>query len=98
MGSVYLFDDRIEIVSYGGLPFTLSKEDFYNGTSIPVNKSLLTIFLATKFAEQSGHGIPTIVEKYGKDVFSFNDGILKVTIPLAFERDEVASRKYITGN
>ena len=41
--SVYLFDDRIEIVSYGGLPFTLSKEDFYNGTSIPVNKSLLRL-------------------------------------------------------
>ena len=60
---------------------------------MPVNKSLLTIFLASKFAEQSGHGIPTIVEKYGRDIFSFDDGLLKVTIPLAFERPEVIIRK-----
>ena len=91
--SVFLFDDRIEIVSYGGLPYSLSKEGFYNGTSVPVNKSLLTIFLAAKYAEQSGHGIPTIVEKYGKNVFSFEDAMLTVTIPLAFDRPEVEKRK-----
>lgn len=91
--SVYLFDDRIEIVSYGGLPFVLSKEGFFNGTSVPVNKSLLTIFIAAKYAEQSGHGVPTIVEKYGKEVFSFDDGMLTVTIPLAFDRPEVEKRK-----
>ena len=93
--SVYLFDDRIEIVSYGGLPFALSKEGFYQGTSMPVNKSLLTVFMVAKYAEQSGHGVPTIVEKYGRDVFSFDDGMLKVTLPLAFERPEVAIRKGI---
>lgn len=93
--SVYLFDNRIEIVSYGGLPFALSKEGFYQGTSMPVNKSLLTVFMVAKYAEQSGHGVPTIVEKYGRDVFSFDDGMLKVTLPLAFERPEVAIRKGI---
>ena len=91
--SVYLFDDRIEIVSYGGLPFSLSLEGFFNGTSVPVNKSLLTIFIVSKYAEQSGHGVPTIVGKYGRSVFSFDDGILKVTIPLSFERAEVLARK-----
>lgn len=91
--SIYLFDNRIEIVSYGGLPFSLSKEGFYQGTSVPVNKSLLMIFMAAKYAEQSGHGIPTIVEKYGKEVFSFDDGMLKVTIPLAFDRPDVEARK-----
>lgn len=93
--SVYMFDDRIEIVSYGGLPYSLSREGFFNGTSIPVNKSLLTIFMAAKYAEQSGHGVPTIVEKYGRNVFSFDDGMLKVIIPLSFERDEVLQRKNI---
>ena len=91
--SIYLFDDRLEIISYGGLPFALSREGFYNGTSIPVNKSLLTIFMAAGYAEQSGHGIPTIVEKYGRDVFSFDDGMVKVCFPLAFERPEVTARK-----
>ena len=28
-----MFDDRIEIVSYGGLPFSLTKERFYTGTT-----------------------------------------------------------------
>ena len=91
--SVYMYDDRIEIVSYGGLPFSLSKDGFFNGTSVPVNKSLLTVFLSTKYAEQSGHGVPTIVEKYGKEVFFFEDGMLKVVMPLAFERAEVKERK-----
>jgi len=95
--SVYLFDDRIEIVSYGGLPFSLSREGFYNGTSVPVNRSLLTVFMACGYAEQSGHGIPTIVENYGRDIFSFDDGMVKVTIPLAFERAEVAERKHIAA-
>ncbi len=91
--SVYMFDDRIEIVSYGGLPYSLSQEGFYNGTSVPVNKSLLMIFMASKYAEQSGHGVPTIVEKYGRKVFSFDDGMIKVTIPLAYDREEVSERK-----
>ena len=55
------------------------------------------IFLAAKYAEQSGHGIPTIVQKYGRDVFSFDDGMLKVSIPLAFDREEVSERKNITS-
>lgn len=91
--SVYLFDDRIEIVSYGGLPYTLTKEGFFNGTSVPVNKSLLLVFIAGGYAEQSGHGVPTIVNKYGREAFSFEDGMLKVTIPLEFERDEVIERQ-----
>ena len=91
--SVYMFDDRIEIVSYGGLPYSLSKEGFFNGTSVPVNKSLLLIFMASKYAEQSGHGVPTIVEKYGREVFSFDDGMIKVSIPLAYDREEVTERK-----
>lgn len=91
--SIYLFDDRIEIVSYGGIPFALSKDGFFNGTSMPVNKSLLVVFVAAHYAEQSGHGIPTIVKTYGKQAFCFDDGMLKVTIPLAFDRPEVAIRK-----
>ena len=91
--SVYMFDDRIEIVSYGGLPYSLSREGFFNGTSVPVNKSLLMIFMASKYAEQSGHGVPTIVEKYGREVFSFDDGMIKVSIPLAYDREEVTERK-----
>ncbi|MCR5368509.1 hypothetical protein SAMN05660484_00581 [Eubacterium ruminantium] len=51
------------------------------------------IFMASKYAEQSGHGVPTIVEKYGREVFSFDDGMIKVSIPLAYDREEVTERK-----
>ena len=53
------------------------RDGFYNGTSIPVNISLLTVFMAAGYAEQSGHDIPTIIEKYGRDVFSLDDGMGK---------------------
>lgn len=51
------------------------------------------MFIAAGYAEQSGHGVPTIVNKYGRDVFSFDDGMIKVTIPLAFDRNDVVARK-----
>lgn len=59
-----------------------------------MNRSLLTIFMATGLAEQSGHGVPIIVSDYGKEAFSFDDGILKVTIKFAYEPDAVLARKY----
>lgn len=91
--AVYLYDDRIEIVSYGGLPYGLSKEGFYAGTSKPVNKRLFNIFITCDYSEQSGHGIPQIVKTYGKEAFSFRDGMLIVTLPLRYEPDYVTARK-----
>ncbi len=91
--AVYIFDDRIEVVSYGGLPYGLSKEGFFQGVSKPVNKALLTLFILSNYAEQSGHGIPTIVSVCGKDAFSFDDNLLRVTLKFAFEPDYVAERK-----
>lgn len=90
--SVYLYDNRMEIVSYGGLPYGLSKEGFFSGISKPINKSLLTLFILTGYAEQSGHGVPIIVSKYGEKAFSFEDDVLIVTIPFSFEPDYVLAR------
>lgn len=95
--AIYVYDDRIEIVSYGGLPYSLSLEGFYHGTSVPVNKSLMTIFIATGFAEQSGHGVPTIVSRYGEKAFAFSNGMVMVTIPFDHEPDYPAKQKEING-
>ncbi len=92
--AVYLFDDRIEVVSYGGLPYGLSREGFFSGTSKPVNSRLFNIFINCDYTEQSGHGIPQIVRVYGREAFSFRDGMLIVTLPFAFEPDYVKARKY----
>lgn len=90
--SVFVYDDRMEIVSYGGLPFGLSKEGFFKGTSIPVNRGLLTIFIATGFAEQGGQGVPIIVSRYSEDAFSFEDGMIKVTLNFNYEPHDVIRR------
>lgn len=90
--AVYLYDDRIEVVSYGGLPYGLSEEGFYAGTSKPVNNRLFTVFITCAFSEQSGHGIPQIVKMYGREAFSFRDGMLIVTIPFGYEPDYVKAR------
>lgn len=91
--AVFLFDDRIEITSVGGLPFDLSEEDFFKGHSKPVNKSLLTIFFAAGYAEQTGHGVTTILGDYGKDAFCISPSFLDVSMPFAFEPGYVQSRK-----
>ncbi len=91
--SVFIYDDRIEVLSYGDLPYNLSKESFYNGTSIPINRALKDIFMSVGLSEQSGHGVPIIVSHYGKDAFSFESSTIKVTLPFAFEPDYVLGRK-----
>ena len=90
--SVYIYDDRLEVVSYGGLPFGLSEEGFFAGTSKPVNNRLFTIFIGCGFSEQSGHGVPQIVKYYGKEAFAFRDGMVTVTLPFAYEPDYVTAR------
>ena len=69
-----------------------NREGFYAGTSKPVNHRLFNIFITCDFAEQSGHGIPQIVKAYGKEVFSFRDGMLIVTLPFRYEPDYVKAR------
>ena len=80
--AVYIFDDRIEIVSNGGLPKSLNKEDFFKGVSKPVNAELLNIMTRLDIIDQTGHGIPLIVKKYGKDAFYISDNTIIVTIPI----------------
>ena len=80
--AVYIFDDRIEIVSNGGLPSALTIEDFFEGVSKPVNKKLLKIFNDLEYTDQTGHGIPLIVEKYGKEAFYISEHTIIVKIPI----------------
>ena len=82
--TIFMFDDRFEIFSYGELPYGITKDMIFNGYSKPVNRGLFTIFMLCQIAEQSGHGIPTIVKKYGKEAFDFRGSAIKVTIKYAF--------------
>ena len=79
--TVYVFDNRIEIVSVGGLPEGLTLEEFYEGKSKPVNLELQQIMVQLDYIEQTGHGVPLIVSRYGKEVFDITENFITVTIP-----------------
>lgn len=80
--AVYIFDDRIEVVSNGGLPKALNKTDFFKGVSKPVNQALLNIFTNLDLIDQTGHGVPLIINKYGEEAFYISDNTIIVTIPI----------------
>ena len=80
--AVYVFDDRIEIISIGGLPDGLTLDEFYEGKSKPVNLELQQIMVQLDYIEQTGHGVPLIVSRYGKEGFDITENFITVTIPL----------------
>lgn len=82
--AIYIFDNRIEIISTGGLPFDYSKDSFYKGVSHPVNPSLERIMGQLGIIEQTGHGNLAIIAKYGRGAFDIGDNYINVTIPFAF--------------
>ncbi len=85
--AVYMFDDRIEIISVGGLPEGLTLEEFYEGKSKPVNLELQQIMVQLDYIEQTGHGVPLIVSRYGREVFDISENFITVTIPLNHKRN-----------
>ncbi|WP_051533511.1 RNA-binding domain-containing protein [Anaerovibrio sp. RM50] len=87
--AVYIFSDRIEIISTGGLPVDLNKEEFYKGISKPVNSKLQKIFGQLGYVEQTGHGIPLIISNYGKQAFDIMENFVNVTIPFNYEKNNV---------
>lgn len=76
-----IFTDRIEITSAGSLPEGLSKEEFFEGFSIPRNKELMRIYKDLEMVEQLGSGIPRILETYGKECFHFSENFLRMVFP-----------------
>ena len=76
-----MFNDRIDILSHGGLPSVMTKEQFFDEISKPRNATLMRIFLNMRLTEHTGHGIPTVAEKYGKDVFEIESNYIRCTIP-----------------
>ena len=89
--AVYIFEDRIEIISYGGLPFGESIEMFFKGISTPRNKALMRILGDLDYSEQTGHGIPDVIDVYGKEVFDINENYINVVLP--FNEEVMKSEK-----
>ena len=45
------------------------------------------VFIKLGLIEQTGHGVSTIVDKYGREAFTFLDSALIVTIPFSYHLD-----------
>lgn len=69
-------------MSNGGLPKALNKADFFKGISKPENQALLNIFTNLDLIDQTGHGVPLIINKYGKEAFYISNNTIIVTIPI----------------
>ena len=89
--AVYAYSDRIEVISTGGLPVDMNKNEFFKGISKPVNAKLQKIFGQLGYVEQTGHGVPLIIGRYGINAFDIMDNFINVTIPFSKERREIIS-------
>lgn len=82
---ISMFDDRIKIVTLGGLVKGISKEDIDLGVSILRNQYLGDIFYHLHFIEAYGTGIPKIRECYEdyevKPKIEISDNAFKITLP-----------------
>ena len=84
-----IFPDRLEITSAGRLPESMSREEFFNGISIPRNKELMRIYRDVELVESLGSGIPRILNAYGKNCFKFTDNFIRITFPISVQADNV---------
>lgn len=82
---ISIFDDRIEIVSLGGLVKGLTYDDIMLGASILRNKKLANLFYRLKLIEAYGTGMPKIINSYSdypvKPRIEVSDNVFKITLP-----------------
>jgi predicted HTH transcriptional regulator len=88
---------RIEITSAGSLPDMLSKEEFFEGFSMPRNQEMMRIFKDLDLVEHLGSGIPRILEAYSTDCFRFTENFLRMTFPNAWDLSEEEDNEMSEG-
>jgi predicted HTH transcriptional regulator len=75
-----LFDDRLEITSYGGLIDGMTTEELVRGISRPRNRELMRIYKDTDFVEQLGSGMNRMMKVYNPDIFNITPNFFQVII------------------
>lgn len=84
---ILLWNDRIEIVSPGGLPNGVIKEDYLQSRlSVLRNPILADVFFRLNLIERFGTGIMRINEAYSdskkKPIFNISESSISVTLPV----------------
>ena len=84
---VSMFDDRIEIVSPGGLPAGITVEEYLSGKlSVLRNRNLANVFYRLGFVEVFGTGITRIKQLYAESLtkpdFEVSENTIKIVLPV----------------
>ena len=84
---VSMFDDRIEIVSPGGLPAGITEDEYLAGKlSVLRNRILANVFYRLGFVEIFGTGITRIKQLYkdglSKPDFEVSENTIKTVLPV----------------
>ena len=84
---VLMFDDRIEVISPGGLPGGISEEEYLSGRiSVLRNQIIAQIFYRLNIVEVFGTGIIRIKQLYSssatKPRFEVSENAIKVILPI----------------
>lgn len=84
---IAMYDDRIDIISPGGLPNGLTKDNYLNDIiSIPRNPILANVFYRLGMIEQFGTGVLRIKDAYAlseaKPVFIVDESRIRITLPV----------------
>lgn len=88
---VSMFDDRIEIISQGGLPSGITEDEYLAGKlSVLRNRNLANVFYRLRFVEIFGTGITWIKQIYEKGLkepdFEVSENTIKIVLPV-FEKN-----------
>ena len=84
---VLMFEDRIEVVSPGGLPAGITKEEYLSGKlSVLRNRNLANVFYRLGFVEIFGTGIMRIRQLYEKSLrkpeFEVSENAIQIVLPV----------------
>lgn len=87
---ILMFDDRIEIISPGGLPSGITEEEYLSGKlSVLRNRNLANVFYRLGFVEIFGTGITRIKQLYQEGLkqpdFEVTENTIKIALPV-FEK------------
>ena len=82
-----MFDDRIEVVSPGGLPAGITAEEYLSGKlSILRNRNLANVFYRLGLVEIFGTGITRIKQLYAESLikpeFEVSENAIKIVLPI----------------
>lgn len=89
---VSMFEDRIEVISPGGLPTGITAEEYLSGKlSVLRNRNLANVFYRLGFVEIFGTGVTRIKQLYAESLikpdFDVSENTIKIVLPV-FEAND----------